>query len=99
MAEPILTKFGVKHPWVKGVQICSYKGAGSPGGPTMGKKVGNFQILKNHPLVNYKSQSCNISPEASLGHEHSSCSNHDPGVINGATPGDQSLTYYMNIYM
>jgi len=27
------------------------------------------------------------------------CSKHDPGVINGATPGDQSLTYaYMSTY-
>jgi len=37
-----LTKFGVKHPWVVGVQICSYDGAGSPRGATRG----NFANIK-----------------------------------------------------
>jgi len=56
MAEPILTKVGEKHPWVKGVQIYSYKGAGTPGAPPRGKKRGggHFKILKNLLLVNYK---------------------------------------------
>jgi len=37
MAQPILTKFVVKHPWVEGVQISSCEGAGSPGAPQGGK--------------------------------------------------------------
>jgi len=42
MAEINLSKLGVKHPWVEGVQICSYEGVGSPGRTTRGKKGGNF---------------------------------------------------------
>jgi len=40
IAEPISTKYGVKHHWVERVQICSYEQAGSPKGTTGGKKVG-----------------------------------------------------------
>jgi len=48
--------------------------------------------FKNILLVNCKCQSFDISYEASLGHGDSSCSNHDPGIINGLMPRGQILT-------
>jgi len=56
MAEPILTKFGMKHPLVNGIQICSYKGAWSQGGPqgATTTKGGCVKLKKNLLLVNYK---------------------------------------------
>jgi len=56
-----------------GIQICSNKGAWSPGCATRGKKGANLaKILKQFLLENYKLQSFDISYEASLGHGDSS---------------------------
>ena len=40
---PILTKLGTKHPWKKGIQICS----SSNGGPHPFPKGDNYEIAKN----------------------------------------------------
>jgi len=73
MAEPILTKCRVKHPWVKGFRFVHIKRAGSTGNFTMDKKGGDIIFkFKKIFFVNYKWQSCNISSETSLGHEDSS---------------------------
>jgi len=70
------------------------QGLGHQGAP-QGKK-GGFANLKKSSCE-LQEQSFDISHVASLGHIQV-CSNHDPGVINGATPRGQSLTYaYMSI--
>jgi len=72
MAEPILTKFWMKHSWVEGVQICSKERAWSPGGFIGVKGWKSLQILKHILLVNYKRHSFDISYNASLRHGKSS---------------------------
>jgi len=43
MAEPILTKFGVKHHWVEGFRFVHMEGLGHHKG---GKKAGKFANIK-----------------------------------------------------
>jgi len=68
----ILTKFGVKHPWMgRGSDLFTWRGCHQ--GSIKGE---NMHILKNL-LVNLKWQSFDISHETSFGQD---CSNHDPVV-------------------
>lgn len=47
MAELKLTKSGMKHYWVEGVQMCSRKGAGSPGNLNGGKFNLENMVIQN----------------------------------------------------
>jgi len=64
--ELISNKFGRKHLWGMGIQVCENQGAGTFWGPERGYNRGNFGYLKTIPLTNHWPKCIDIWNEATL---------------------------------